>query len=373
MIQVDSLRKTFSSSDGRVQAVNGISFQVPTGEFFTLLGPSGCGKTTTLRCLAGLERPDSGEIRLGDETVFSSRTRTFVPTNQRSIGVVFQSYAIWPHMTVFDNVAYPLRARRRPRQEVQQKAMEALELVGMAHLANRPAPRLSGGQQQRVALARAIVFEPTVLLLDEPLSNLDAQLRAQMRSELKQLQRKVGITAVYVTHDQQEALALSDTVAVMNQGAIVQLGTPEEIYLAPRDHFTASFIGTTNLLEGRVGRHLDGDVVEVETQAGVIGTRLVEPSLRDAGRVAVSIRPEAIAIGVEAPSSAAATNTLRGRISHVQFLGETVEYVVQVGDVAFHVRGSPFRRLAQGDEVVLTVPVELCTAVRAASPTGIQK
>ena len=236
---------------GAVAAVRGVTFTVGAGEHVTLLGPSGCGKTTTLRAIAGLEKPASGEIRIGGEPVFASSPSVNVPAERRGLSMVFQSYAIWPHMSVFDNVAYGLRVRKRPAAEVATRVREALELVQLGELETRSASKLSGGQQQRVALARAFVFSPSVLLFDEPLSNLDAKLRAEMRVELKELQRRLDITSVYVTHDLEEALAISDRIVVMRDGVIEQVGTPAEIYDRPRNTFVADFVGSANLIRGR--------------------------------------------------------------------------------------------------------------------------
>ncbi len=228
MVEVKGLRKKFIAGHGEVRAVHGIDFRVERGQFFTLLGPSGCGKSTTLRCIAGLERPDEGEILIGDEVVYSSGRRTFVPPQRRDIAMVFQSYAIWPHMTVYGNVAYPLEGRM-PKHEVQQKVARVLDIVGIGELTDRPATQLSGGQQQRVALARAIVKGAKVLLLDEPLSNLDAKMRAHMRSELRDLQKRIGITTIYVTHDQEEAMAVSDRIAILNRGRLIYDGSPQDL------------------------------------------------------------------------------------------------------------------------------------------------
>ena len=226
MISVKDLVKTFPGAKGEVRALNGVSFEVGKGELFTLLGPSGCGKTTTLRCIAGLEQPVGGEIVINDRAVFRAADGTFVPPERRQIGMVFQSYAIWPHMTVFKNVAYPL-AGGNGRDDVNQRVGSVLDRLSLGSLADRLAPNLSGGQQQRVALARALVAQPQVLLLDEPLSNLDAKLREQMRFELKSLQESFGITTVYVTHDQEEALALSDRIGLMHEGMLLEVGTPD--------------------------------------------------------------------------------------------------------------------------------------------------
>src|SRR5262249_16373115 len=252
---------------GGVVAVRGVTFTVGAGEHLTLLGPSGCGKTTTLRAIAGLEKPASGEIRIGGAPVFSASVN--LPAERRGLSMVFQSYAIWPHMSVFDNVAYGLRVRKRPEAEVTARVREALELVQLGELGARSASKLSGGQQQRVALARAFVFSPSVLLFDEPLSNLDAKLRAEMRVELKELQRRLDVTSVYVTHDLEEALAISDRIVVMRDGVIEQVGTPGEIYDRPRNTFVADFVGSANLIRGRRRPDLEQDgLVVIETPGG---------------------------------------------------------------------------------------------------------
>src|SRR5262249_31837697 len=237
---------------GDVVAVDGVSLTIAQGEHVTLLGPSGCGKTTTLRAIAGLEEPSGGTIRIDGTAVYSAAERRNVPAEKRGISMVFQSYAVWPHMSVFDNVAYGLRVRKLPRHEIADHVARALDLVQMRDYADRSAALLSGGQQQRVALARAIAFSPTVLLFDEPLSNLDAKLRVEMRVELRELQRRLGVTSLYVTHDQEEALAISDRVIVMNVGGIEQLGTPGDIYNRPKTRFVADFVGSANLIAGRI-------------------------------------------------------------------------------------------------------------------------
>ncbi len=265
-VNVNGLGKTFQTMDGRVDAIQDLSFEVEPGQFYTLLGPSGCGKSTTLRCLAGLERPDQGEIRIGDRIV--SSPTVFLPPNERPIGMVFQSYAIWPHMTVFNNVAFPLKQQKVRKNERERLVMEALALVQMKDLAHRPAPYLSGGQQQRVALARALVSEPQVLLLDEPLSNLDAKLREELRLEIKELLQRLNITAVYVTHDQAEALAMSDRVAVMFGGKILQEANPKELYLKPNAKFVAQFIGQVNFFEGTVSESSRNGIGVVKTGQG---------------------------------------------------------------------------------------------------------
>ena len=292
MLNVQNLKLTYSTDQGTVEAVRGISFKVERGNFYTLLGPSGCGKTSTLRCIAGLENPTAGEIEIGSSVVFSSATRTIVPPHRRDIGMVFQSYAIWPHMTVYDNVAFPLAhgPKKLSKSVVRERVMRALNLVQLDSLAQRPAPQLSGGQQQRVALARAIANEPTVLLLDEPLSNLDAKLREDMRHEIKSLVKRLETTTLYVTHDQLEALSMSDTVALLKDGVVVQEGAPRDVYLRPADPFAANFLGRTNLLEGVVV-----DDEHVETRWGQVECPL--PDWATVGTsVRVGFRPENVSL-----------------------------------------------------------------------------
>jgi iron(III) transport system ATP-binding protein len=262
VLSVRSLFTEYANERGEaVKAAQNVSFDVPEGKLFTLLGPSGCGKTTTLRSIAGLEKPTEGEIEVGGRIVYSSGKGIFVAPNKRNFGMVFQSYAIWPHMNVFQNVAFPLEVRRLPKKEIREKVMRVLQAVALDELVDRDATKLSGGQQQRLALARALVMEPQLLLLDEPLSNLDAKLRDRMRSELKRLQRDLNLTTVYVTHDQSEALALSHEIAVMNEGRVVQVGTPRQIYEQPTEKFVADFVGSTNFIGGTVETIADGSCI----------------------------------------------------------------------------------------------------------------
>ena len=263
-VLIENLSKTF----GGVVALKTLSLQVAASEMLVLIGPSGCGKTTCLRCLAGLERPTSGRILIGDRTVTAVEQGVFVAPENRHIGMVFQSYAIWPHMTVFENVAYPLRAMGSPRSTIKPRVDEALRLVQLGNFADRYSSQLSGGQQQRVALARSLVGEPALLLFDEPLSNLDANLRTQMRIEIKELQKKLGFTGVYVTHDQAEALAIADRVAIMDQGVLRQIGTPREVYDRPANSFVAGFMGSTNLLKAAVKEQSKG-AATVEIDGGL--------------------------------------------------------------------------------------------------------
>src|SRR6476619_4203971 len=259
VLSVRSLYTEYANEHGAaVKAAQDVSFDVPEGKLFTLLGPSGCGKTTTLRSIAGLEKPTAGEIEVAGRFVYSSSKGIFVAPNKRNFGMVFQSYAIWPHMNVFQNVAFPLEVRRLAKKEIRDKVMRVLQAVALDELVDRDATKLSGGQQQRLALARALVMEPQLLLLDEPLSNLDAKLRDHMRIELKRLQRELGLTTIYVTHDQGEALALSHEIAVMKDGFVVQIGTPRQIYETPRNQFVADFVGSTNFVGGTVTAADDG-------------------------------------------------------------------------------------------------------------------
>jgi iron(III) transport system ATP-binding protein len=364
MIKVENLRKTFKTQEGGVAALDGISFEVQSGSFFTLLGPSGCGKTTTLRSIAGLEKPDDGEIHIGGRLVFSSSQRIFVSGNKRNIGMVFQSYAIWPHMTVFKNVAYPLRAKRRPRDEIKQRVGKALKLVGLEGLEDRLAPRLSGGQQQRVALARALVAEPQVLLLDEPLSNLDAKLRNQMRWELKDLQTRLGTTTLYVTHDQIEALAISDEIALMNRGRIIQVGTPQQIYGSPVNEFAADFIGAANIVRGELIEGPDNyGRARVKTPFGEL--HATQKSRLDSleKEVLVAFRPEDVSIFTEG-QPAGNDNVLKGEVQGFTYLGESTEFHVLVEDQKIQAKGEPGVGLKRGSPVYLQISVDNCLLIR---------
>src|SRR5258706_2549792 len=292
-LDVTDLRKQFSI--GR-PAIDGVSFAVPAGEIVVLLGPSGCGKTTTLRCVAGLEHPTSGEISIAGRLVSSPARGILVPPRLRDIGMVFQSYAVWPHMTVRQNVVYPLKHRKITRAEARRKVDEVLELVGLSEYADRPVVALSGGQMQRVALARSIVYRPQLLLLDEPLSNLDAKLRLRLRDDLRSILKQTGMTALYVTHDQAEAVVLGDRIGVMRDGKLLQIGTPDEIYNRPADLFVANFTGATNELTGTlVGRN--GELGVVDFGDGRRGEAALLQALNVGEKVRIALRPENIAIG----------------------------------------------------------------------------
>jgi iron(III) transport system ATP-binding protein len=360
MLTVENLVKSYGGDE---TAVKGISFNVGEGEFYTLLGPSGCGKTTTLRCVAGLEKPNGGRIAIGEETVFSSEQNILLPSHKRDIGMVFQSYAIWPHMTVFDNVAFPLKHSKRkvPRDQLREKVMKALSLVQLEDFADRPSPFLSGGQQQRVALARALVYEPKVLLLDEPLSNLDAKLREEMRVELKLLVGRLGITTLYVTHDQAEALALSDRVAVLNQGMIIQEGTPRQIYLEPKDAFTANFIGKTNMFTGTVAAlATPNGPGAIELSVGRINCCL-PPGAKPKDHVQLLIRPEGIQLLEAKPE--ATNNVIPGEILIATFQGDSVEYHIRVGEQECRVKSDELKEFAKSRQVFLHLPPERCLVI----------
>lgn len=348
-----------------MKAAQNVSFEVPAGKLFTLLGPSGCGKTTTLRSIAGLERPTSGEICVDGTPVYSSTRNVFIAPNHRNFGMVFQSYAIWPHMNVFENAAFPLRVKKdaEPAAVIKAKVERVLAAVQLEHLAGREATRLSGGQQQRLALARALVMEPPLLLLDEPLSNLDAKLRERMRFELKRIQRELNLTTVYVTHDQSEALALSHEIAVMNEGRIVQTGTPREIYQAPQTRFVADFIGTTNLLEGRIVSAQSGGQTIADTPVGrlVVGT---SKPLVPGDTVSVSIRPEDILIATtELTGAVHNQNRLSGNIDALVFLGDLFEVKIRCGGEEILARAHPSFAGGEGDPVYLTIDADKCVAI----------
>ena len=329
ILALDGVSKLY----GATAAVDRTSLEVRRGEVFTLLGPSGCGKTTTLRLVAGLEQPDAGEITLRGRLVASAARRLFVPPNRRNLGMVFQSYAIWPHMTVFDNVAYPLELRGLARAAIREKVARVLGLVGLGGLEARAATLLSGGQMQRLALCRALVYEPDLLLLDEPFSNLDAKLREQMRVELKLLQRRIGVTVLFVTHDQIEALSLSDRIAVMQRGRVEQVGAPRSLYERPASVFVRDFLGQTVVLRGRVaGREASAVTVKMEDAlAGRIlgGRAAAGAGLTEGAEAQLAIRPEDIAVSAE--ESRSDDHTLPGVIEALLFVGDRYEARVALG------------------------------------------
>jgi len=358
MITVTGVTKTYRENRTVARAIEEVSFAIEEGAFFTLLGPSGCGKTTTLRCVAGLEVPDSGRIRIGSETVFDSDSGINTPIQHRDIGMVFQSYAIWPHMTVFDVAAFPLRvskSRRYTAAEITERVERVLSTVGLSEYIKRMATQLSGGQQQRLALARALIREPGVLLLDEPLSNLDAKLREEMRVEIKALQGRLGITTLYVTHDQAEALLMSDRIALFDNGRIIQEGTPREIYSSPKTRFAANFVGASNFIPGRL---VDGpDRVMAEGGFGMVRVRPVEQA-RSGDDVTLFFRPEDVRVHTASPLDA--ENMAKGTLCAVNYLGDYLDLRIDLGDHEINARQHPSSTPDVGSELFVEVPADCC-------------
>jgi iron(III) transport system ATP-binding protein len=340
---------------GAVTAVDRADLSVRDGELFTLLGPSGCGKTSLLRLLAGFYQPDEGEIRFGERVVSG------LPPYERNIGMVFQNYALWPHMTVAGNVAYGLKLRKLGGAEIATRLAEGLRKVNLTGYESRYPGQLSGGQQQRVALARALVLNPDILLLDEPLSNLDAKIRVQVRAEIRKLQQELGITTIYVTHDQEEALSLSDRVAVMKDGRVLQVGRPKELYERPRTRFVADFVGTNNLVPGRVSGRAGAELM-VDT---AVGTLRAVSDVFVGERCVLAIRPENVA--VDAGAGSGAGNVVRGRVSFVSYLGSALRYDVEAGSgqvLKADIR-DPWHHepLSIGREVAVSFPASVTLAV----------
>jgi iron(III) transport system ATP-binding protein len=351
VIRIRGLRKWFDSRRGRVEALRGIDLEVAEKEFCVLLGPSGCGKTTTLRSVAGLEKPDAGELEIDSVLVNSPAKGIYLPTEKRDIGMVFQSYAIWPHMNVFQNVSFPLIKGRKkiPKDQIAKKVRGALKLVQLDGLEDRPATDLSGGQQQRVAMARAMVTEPKILLMDEPLSNLDARLREQMRVELKKITKAAGVTTLYVTHDQAEALSLGDKVCVMHNGEIIQMAPPHEVYAKPASVFVAQFVGEMNFIEGKVaGKD------RVDSPVGPVHT--VVPNGASMGAtVTLAIRPEHV--NLKAVSSHGIAVTL-GKITSKNYLGDTALLEVELNGVTLLAKLAGDTELAVGQNAVVELPAQ---------------
>ena len=353
-IEIQNLFKRFKN----VVAINHIQLEVNQGEMLTLLGPSGCGKTTTLRCIAGLEKPDEGDILIDGKPMLS---QGFVQPSKRGIGMVFQNYAVWPHMKVYNNIVYGLKLQRLSRQSIKEKAQKVLELVGLDGLEDRYPAQLSGGQQQRVALARALVGNPKVLLLDEPLSNLDAKLREELRFEIKSLVRRMGITSVYVTHDQAEAMVISDRVAVMESGNVVQIGTSQDIYKKPANRFVADFIGTMNFISGEVVEIMqDEDSAYVRTEFSdkilcrISGNATISPGKN----VYASIRPEDVEVFTEPPQTK--ENLFKGTIVHKAYLGNFLYFFVRVEDTMIRVQVPHHLPQEEGQELYLFLNPQKC-------------
>jgi iron(III) transport system ATP-binding protein len=361
-LEVTDLRKQFSV--GR-PAIDGVSFAVPAGEIVVLLGPSGCGKTTTLRCVAGLEHPTGGEISIGGRVVSSPARGILVPPRLRELGMVFQSYAVWPHMTVRQNVVYPLKHRRIARGEANRKVDEVLKLVGLSEYADRPVVALSGGQMQRVALARSIVYRPQLLLLDEPLSNLDAKLRLRLRDDLRMILKQTGMTALYVTHDQAEAVVLGDRIGVMRDGKLLQIGTPDQIYNRPADLFVANFTGATNELTGTLVER-NGEFGMVDLGDGRRGEAALLHAISVGEKVRIALRPENIAMGKQDGPNIFPARVLDRRyqgtqtVYDIDLLGRRLE-VLELGTAARH---------QVGTETQVSLPREGCWAYRDTGPSS---
>jgi ABC-type Fe3+/spermidine/putrescine transport system ATPase subunit len=369
-IEISGLSKSY----GGQRVVSDFELTVQDGEFVTLLGPSGCGKTTTLRCAAGLERPDAGQIVIGDDVVFAADSKVFVEPNKRHIGMVFQSYALWPHLSVFSNVAYPLRVRRTARSTIRPRVEDALKLVDLDGYAQRRVSMLSGGQQQRVALARAIVARPELLLFDEPLSNLDVRLRATMRQELQTLHREVPTTSLYVTHDQIEALTLSDRVVVMYAGTIQQIGRPREIYSQPANRFVAGFVGFENFIDGTITEITNG-LARVEV-AGLTRTIACKDAGLTAGEpVVLACRPNTISLKHESADDN--ENALPAQIKNITYLGEQIEVDLAVGPHPVKVRvpfdAATIESLGVGERIAATIPPSALFALHPVKPQPIPK
>jgi iron(III) transport system ATP-binding protein len=365
-LKVERLRKVFGTGHA---AVDDVSFRIAAGEIVVLLGPSGCGKTTTLRCVAGLEHPTSGSISIGPSVVSAPEQGILVPPRSRNIGMVFQSYAVWPHMTVEQNVAYPLRTRRTPRAERVRLVGEALELVGLSAYADRPVVSLSGGQMQRVALARSVVYQPQLLLLDEPLSNLDAKLRLRLRDDLRRIIKATGVTALYVTHDQAEAVVLGDRIGVMRNGKLLQMARAEELYNRPADLFVASFTGASNLLNGRVLAR-NGEFGQVEAADGRQLSAWLPSSVKAGEQVKIAVRPENIRLG---GNGVAGPNAFTGRVAATRYQGTQTVYEVDVlgGRVDALELGTQVR-YPVGSDVNVVLPPDLCWAYPSRETTDAE-
>ncbi|MDG2029896.1 MAG: ABC transporter ATP-binding protein [Phycisphaerales bacterium] len=347
-VLLESVRKVF----GTTVAVDEVNLEIATGDLFFLLGPSGCGKTTLLRMIAGFATPSGGRITIGDRDV------TKLPAEKRDTGMVFQSYALWPHMSVRENVAFGLKVRKLERSRVDSEVDRALELVRMTDYAARKPNELSGGQQQRVALARALAFKPSILLLDEPLSNLDAKLRIEMRSEIRRIVDELGVTTIYVTHDQKEALSLADDMVVMRDGLVVQRGSPRELYTRPSSRFTADFLGETNLISAEI-RGREDDRAVLSTVAGDVHSTAIVDTLPDKGNITLSIRPEALAIIHEGESVPEDSSVINGTLIDSIFLGEMAQHRVDIGgDVVLKVFQLNPRQLAPGSDIRLAIDPE---------------
>ena len=358
-VTVDALEKNY----GSYRAIRGVDFRIEAGSTVSLLGPSGCGKTTTLRCIAGLEKPSAGRIMIGDEIVYDGATGYSMPPERRKLGMVFQSYAIWPHMTVARNVEFPLRIAGKPKSEIRDRSAAVLEMVGLAHLSDRSASALSGGQQQRVALARALVNDPRIVLFDEPLSNLDANLRERMRSELQQLQDRMRFTAIYVTHDQAEAMALSNRVVILNQGRVEQEGEPAMVFQHPRTPFAAQFLGYSNKARGRVaGSGGQDGFVNVDLESGLRMKARWCASLAPAEGMEAVILFRAERVQLEKGPAVQRENLFPADVRSAAFLGTHIDYNLGFGGLQVQAHGVIDHAVAAGSEVFVRISPEHCHA-----------
>jgi iron(III) transport system ATP-binding protein len=375
-LRVVNLEKHFRRQKGsNVAAVNGVSLEIEPGSMVAVLGPSGSGKTTLLRCIAGLETPTGGEIWAGDQLLSSGERGVIVPPEKRNFGMMFQSYAVWPHMTVFGNVAYPLKVRGLPRAEIEQRVAEMLQVVGIQNLRDEYPSNVSGGQQQRVALARCLVRNPRLILFDEPLSNVDAKVREELRVELLAMHKRLGFSGVYVTHDQEEAMVIADRVVVMNEGKAVQVDTPQQVYRRPRSQFVARFVGTANMWEGRVkpdGRSATTTTVTTAMGDMSVATENVPQGLGSAGAdVVVMARPEGLSITPDRPADAADVTVLPGILRAEMFRGSHSELLVEMGDQVVRVRSNQSHALLEGNAVyVLASSRALRLLPRSGEPTA---
>ena len=357
-VRVEKLVKRF----GEVVAVAGISFEVPKGKLLTLLGPSGCGKTTTLNIIAGFETPDDGDVHVGERLISSASENVLVPAHKRNLGMVFQSYGLWPHLRVRDNVAFGLQMRNTPKNEIAGAVERALGLVRLDGLGERYPSQLSGGQQQRVAFARALVYEPDVLLLDEPLSNLDAALREEMRLELKDLQTESGITTIFVTHDQVEAMVMSDIIVVMNEGRIEQMGSPSDVYQNPANQFVAGFVGISNFLEGEVVAASVGDALTA-VKVGEVTLLCKTAGVSEGSKVLLSIRPEDCVASTEAPPEGT-PNVIECSVDKAVYMGGVLELWLSAGNQQIRVHGHRLPILESGASVYVSIDPASISAIK---------
>lgn len=362
-VEIKKLVKTY----GNLNAVDNIDLTVKKGQFISLLGPSGCGKTTTLRCLAGLEKPTEGEIIVDGEVYNSDKKKIMLSPSQRDIGMVFQSYAVWPHMNVFDNIAYGLKMHKASKATIKKEVPKVIELVGLKGLAKKQVTKLSGGQQQRVAVARALIYNPKLLLFDEPLSNLDAKLREHMRLELTKLQHDIGITSIYVTHDQAEAMVISDEIVVMWNGKIEQIGNAKEIYTRPKTKFVADFIGVSNYLEGVVTNFRDGtkkygNVKATDGKKNYEIECIMPNKIEKGEKVVVFFRPESISIIKETEGKK--INILKGKIKQLIYLGNYWDYRIEVGNKEIRMQGSISEKFEKNEEVLIKIDHKQCVCIK---------